>query len=75
MFRFLRLWLGAMLRLFRSRQDLLVENLALRQQLSVFKRRNRRPKLTAPRRLLAAAAAGTPVSLPQREYAMRENRI
>jgi putative transposase len=47
MFRFLRLWLGAILRLFRSRQSLLVENLALRQQLSVFKRRNRRPKLVA----------------------------
>ena len=45
MFRFLHLWLGAILRLFRSRQDLLVENLALRQQLGVFKRRNRRPKL------------------------------
>ena len=30
---------------FRSRQVLLVENLALRHQLSVLKRRNRRPKL------------------------------
>lgn len=45
MFRFVWLWFGAIVRLFRSRQDLLVENLALRQQLSVFKRRNRRPKL------------------------------
>src|ERR1700745_461484 len=45
MCRFLLLWLGSILRLFRSRQDLLVENLALRQQLSVFKRRNRRPRL------------------------------
>jgi hypothetical protein len=45
MFRFLHLWLGAIIRLFRSRQDLLVENLALRQQLAVFKGRNRRPKL------------------------------
>ena len=45
MFRFLCLWLGAILRLFRARRDLLVENLALRQQLSVFQRRNRRPKL------------------------------
>jgi hypothetical protein len=51
MFRFLCLWLGAILRLFRSRQDLLVENLALRQQLSVLKRRNRRPKLAALDRL------------------------
>jgi hypothetical protein len=47
MLRFLRLCLGAILRLFRSRQNLLVENLALRQQLNVFKRRNRRPKLVA----------------------------
>src|SRR5499433_4295310 len=47
MFRFLCLWLGAIFRLFRSRQDLLVENLALRQQRSVLKRRNRRPKLAA----------------------------
>ena len=45
MFRFLLLGLGAILRLFRSRRELLVENLALRQQLSVFKRRNRRPRL------------------------------
>src|SRR5262250_1356259 len=47
MFRFLLLWLGATLRLFRSRRSLLVENLALRQQLAVFKRRNRRPTLAA----------------------------
>ena len=47
MFRFLHLWLGAIFRLFRSRQDWLVENLALRQQLSVLKRRNRRPTLAA----------------------------
>src|SRR5215469_1091864 len=45
MFRFLCFRLGAIFRLFRSRQDLLLENLALRQQLSVLKRRNRRPKL------------------------------
>jgi len=47
MFRFLVLGLGAIRRLLRSRQDLLVENLALRQQLGVFKRRKRRPKLAA----------------------------
>ena len=51
MFRFLRLWLGTIPKLFRSRQDLLMENLALRQQLNVFKRRNRRPKLTMLDRL------------------------
>lgn len=47
MFRLLLLWLGAILRLFRSRRDLLVENLALRQQLALFKRRNRRPTVAA----------------------------
>src|SRR5215831_10184234 len=45
MFRFVLLWLGAILRLFPSQRDLLLENLALRQQLRVFQRRNRRPKL------------------------------
>src|SRR5215831_8996255 len=45
MFRFVLLWLGAILRLFPSQRDLLLENLVLRQQLSVFQRRNRRPKL------------------------------
>src|SRR5215472_17725818 len=35
---------GSNPQLFRSRQDLL-ENLALRQQLSIFKRRNPRPTL------------------------------
>src|SRR5215472_6277644 len=45
MFRFLLLCLETILRLFRPPEDLLLENLALRQQLTVFKRRNRRPKL------------------------------
>jgi hypothetical protein len=44
-------WIGAFLRLFRSRQSLLIENLALRQQLAVFKRQRRRPRLTATDRL------------------------
>ena len=47
MFCFLRLMFGLPLRLFRSRRDLLLENLILRQQLSVLKRRNRRPRLSA----------------------------
>jgi putative transposase len=57
MFRFVRIWFGAILRLFRSRQDLLVENLALRQQLSVLKRRNRRPKLAVLDRLFWVLAS------------------
>ena len=51
MFSILRLWMGALIRLFRSRQSLLIENLALRQQLSVFKRQRRRPRLTGTDKL------------------------
>src|SRR6266481_707669 len=39
--------IGAFLRLFRPRRILLLENLALRQQLAVFKRRHPRPRLSA----------------------------
>jgi hypothetical protein len=45
MFGPLRLWAGVLVRLFHSRQILLIENLALRQQLAVFKRPCRRPRL------------------------------
>jgi putative transposase len=38
-------FIGVIGRLFRSRRSLLIENLALRQQLSVFKRQNSRPRL------------------------------
>src|SRR5437667_8943864 len=38
---------GAILRLFRARRSLLLENLALRQQLAALKRRHPRPKLAA----------------------------
>jgi transposase InsO family protein len=51
MIGFLWLWAGAFMRLFRSRQILLIENLALRQQLAVFKRQHSRPRLTAADRL------------------------
>src|SRR5215468_418637 len=44
MFCYLRLWFGTLVRLFRSRHGLLLENLALRQQLVVLKRRHPRPK-------------------------------
>ena len=43
MFRFIRLYLGMLVRFFRVRQSLLLENLALRQQLAVLKRRRRSP--------------------------------
>src|SRR5207302_6259916 len=43
------IWLlvGAILRLFRARRRLLLENLALRQQLAALKKRHPRPKLGA----------------------------
>src|SRR5215469_6294794 len=40
------LLLGAIWRVFRARRSLLLENLALRQQLAVLKRRHPRPRLT-----------------------------
>ena len=46
MFPFLRLWLGSLPRCLHSRRSLLLENLALRQQLSVLKRRRSKPRLS-----------------------------
>jgi hypothetical protein len=40
------LLLGAIWRVFSARRDLLLENLALRQQLAALKRRHPRPRLT-----------------------------
>jgi hypothetical protein len=51
MFRLLRLLLGSIIRMFYSRDELLLENLALRQQLAVLKARKRRPRLSVPERL------------------------
>jgi hypothetical protein len=45
MFRFIGLLLGTLVRLLRTRRSLLLENLALRQQLAVLKRRHPRPRL------------------------------
>ena len=45
MFRFLRLCLGTLVRLVRTHRSLLLENLALRQQLAVLKRRHPRRRL------------------------------
>ena len=45
MFRFFRLWLSLFTPCFRSRRSLLLENLALRQQLTVLKRKLRKPTL------------------------------
>ena len=40
MFDLFRLWLGAVTRIFRDRRSLMLENLTLRQQLAVLKRKN-----------------------------------
>ena len=45
MFQFIALCLGTLVRLLRARRSLLLENLALRQQLAVLKRRHPRPSL------------------------------
>jgi putative transposase len=45
-FRFISMCLGVVVRFFRARRSLLLENLALRQQLVVLKRRRRRPSLS-----------------------------
>src|SRR5215471_15522380 len=47
MLELVRLWVDTLNRVFLSRQSLLIENLALRQQLAVFKRKQSRPKLSA----------------------------
>jgi hypothetical protein len=52
----LRLVLGTIARLFCTRHSLLLENLALRQQLAVFKRRHPRPKLNLLDKLFWFAA-------------------
>jgi putative transposase len=45
MFRFIGLCLGTLVRLLRARRSLLLENLALRQQLAVLKHQHPRPRL------------------------------
>src|SRR5438270_14041983 len=57
MFRFVRLCFGTMVRLFRARRGLLPENLALRQQLTVLKRRRPRPGLHPFDKLVWVAAS------------------
>lgn len=56
MFRVLRLLFGLFIRLFHSRRDLLLENLALRQQLLTFQRRKSKPRLSVMDRLFWVAA-------------------
>jgi hypothetical protein len=51
MFRLVRLLVESFARLLYSRRDLMLENLALRQQLAVFKSKNRRPRLATSDKL------------------------
>jgi len=51
MLRLLRLLAVLFTQLFRSRRDLILENLTLRHQLSVLKRKDPRPRLAASDRL------------------------
>jgi putative transposase len=51
-----RLLAGAMLRSLRARRSLLLENLALRQQIAALKRRHPRPRLSAFDKLFWVAA-------------------
>ena len=53
MFCFLRLCFGTLIRLLRSRRSLLLDNLTLRQQLVVLKRRHPRAKLDLSDKLKA----------------------
>src|SRR3984893_10161524 len=45
MFDLFRFWFGAALRILRDRRGLMLENLTLRQQLAVLKRKHPRPRL------------------------------
>ena len=53
------LLLGLLRRVLRSRDDLLMENLVLRQQLAVYARRPKRPRLQDADRLFWSAVART----------------
>src|SRR6202007_3322846 len=55
MFRFIGLCFGTLVRLLRARRGLLLENLVLRQQLGVLKRRHPRPKLDPLDKLFGVA--------------------
>jgi hypothetical protein len=47
MFGYVGLWLGLLTRCLQSHQSLLLENLVLRQQLAVLKRKHPKPRMDA----------------------------
>jgi hypothetical protein len=56
MFDLFQLWFLAVFRIFRTRRSLMLENLALRQQLAVLKRKHPRPRLEPLDKLFWALA-------------------
>src|ERR1700730_4429058 len=56
MFRFVGLCFGMLVRLFSGRRSLILENLALRQQLVTLKRRHPRPRLDLLEKLFWVSA-------------------
>jgi hypothetical protein len=59
------LWLafGSLLRIFRNRRDLIFENVVLRQQLTVLKRRRPRPVLNLLDKLFWVAVKSAVVAM------------
>src|SRR5208283_4200586 len=58
MFRFIALCLGTLVRHLQARRSLLLENLALRQQLAVLKRRHPKPRISLLDKLFWVAVRG-----------------
>ena len=83
MFRFIGLCFGTLVRLLRARRGLLLENLALRQQLAVLKRRHSRPRLdlldklfwVAIRRFWSAWQQSLIAVTPENRSALAQGRI
>jgi hypothetical protein len=55
MFNLFSLWIGTLIGVFWTRRNFILENLALRQQLAVLKRRHPRPRLGLPEKLFWVA--------------------
>ena len=53
MFRYIELWFGLLTRCLQSHRSLLLENLVLRQQLAVLKRKHPRPRMGAVDRIFS----------------------
>src|SRR2546427_10934551 len=72
-------WLGILLRTFRSavrtRRELALENLALRQQLAVWKARQPRPRLTEMARIFWALLSGVWTSWRDLVHVVRPDAV